>query len=155
MPGAQRVIEYHLVVSGACWGHVVGEAPIRLREGDLIVFPQGDSHVMSSTPGMRNPSDAAVFQRAPRTPTLRTVELGGGGPDRARVMCCFLGCDERPFNPLLASLPGVIHLCAGACGRTRAWLAARMELAAKESGGSCSGRENVLARLSELMFVET
>src|SRR5512139_2367745 len=35
MPGAQRVIEYHLVASGSCWGHAIGEPPIRLREGDL------------------------------------------------------------------------------------------------------------------------
>src|SRR5512134_385777 len=33
MPGAQRVIEYHLIARGACWGNLVGEAPIRLKEG--------------------------------------------------------------------------------------------------------------------------
>jgi AraC-like DNA-binding protein len=155
MPAAERVIEYHLVVSGACWGHAVGDAPIRLCEGDLIVFPQGDPHVMSSAPGMRNPTDATVFQRAPMTPKLKTLEVGGGGPDRARVMCCFLGCDERPFNPLLAALPRVIHLAAGAADRSSAWLATLMDLAAKECGASRPGSENVLARLSELMFVET
>ncbi len=53
MPGAQRVIEYHLIARGSCWGHVVGEPPIHLKEGDLIVFPQGDPHVLSSAPGMR------------------------------------------------------------------------------------------------------
>src|SRR5262245_59815249 len=30
MPGAQRVIEYHLVARGSCWGNVVGQPPIRL-----------------------------------------------------------------------------------------------------------------------------
>ena len=40
-------------------------------------------------------------------------ELGGGGPDRARVVCGFLGCDERPYNPLLTALPAVIHLRGG------------------------------------------
>ena len=38
MPGAQRVIEYHLIAQGTCWGHAVGQEPMRLREGDLIVF---------------------------------------------------------------------------------------------------------------------
>src|SRR5262249_20325925 len=52
MPGAQRVIEYHLIASGNGWGHAVGQEPIRLREGDLIVFPQGDAHVLSSAPGL-------------------------------------------------------------------------------------------------------
>jgi hypothetical protein len=28
MPGAQRVIEYHLIARGACWGHVAGSNPV-------------------------------------------------------------------------------------------------------------------------------
>ena len=38
MPGAQRVIEYHLVAVGACRGHAVGQPPIRLEEGDIIAL---------------------------------------------------------------------------------------------------------------------
>jgi hypothetical protein len=53
MPGAQRVIEYHLIARGTGWGNAVGQEPLPLREGDLIVFPQGDAHVLSSAPGMR------------------------------------------------------------------------------------------------------
>ena len=44
MPGAQRVIEYHLIARGACWGHLVGEPPLRLHEGDLILFRIEASH---------------------------------------------------------------------------------------------------------------
>ena len=62
MPGAQRVIEYHLIARGTCWGHAVGHEPIRLREGDLIVFPQGDAHVLSSAPGMRAEPDMSVVR---------------------------------------------------------------------------------------------
>ena len=48
MPGAQRVIEYHLIARGSCWGHDrTGTNPAEPR-GDLIVFPQGDPHVLSS-----------------------------------------------------------------------------------------------------------
>ena len=111
MPGAQRVIEYHLIARGTCWGHAVGQEPIRLREGDLIVFPQGDAHVLSSAPGMRAAPDMSVFAR-PSTPLPLVYELGGGGPERARIVCGFLGCDERPYNPLLTALPAVIHLSA-------------------------------------------
>ncbi|TAK15442.1 MAG: AraC family transcriptional regulator [Acidobacteria bacterium] len=155
MPGAERVIEYHLIMSGACWGHAVGDPPLRLRAGDLIVFPQGAAHVMSSAPGMRNPSDASMFVRQPLSPKLHALEAGGGGPERARVLCCFLGCDERPFNPLLAALPSVMHLSGGSSDPSGQWLATLMDLAAKESVAARPGSENVLARLSELMFVET
>jgi AraC-like DNA-binding protein len=153
MPGAQRVIEYHVIARGGCWAQLIGEEPMRLREGDVIVFPQGDPHVLSSAPGMRASPDLSMFQRGSR-PLPLVYEVGGGGEDRVRVVCCFLGCDERPYNPLLAALPRVIHLSArgpqGAVGS----LNALMNLAIAESGAGRTGGENVLARLSELMFVE-
>jgi len=152
MPGAQRVIEYHLIARGTGWGHAVGEEPIRLREGDLIVFPQGDAHVLSSAPGMRAAPDMSAFAR-PSTPLPLVYELGGGGPERARVVCGFLGCDERPYNPLLTALPTVIHLAAAGHGPT-GWLGTLLNIAVSESGSARAGGENVLARLSELIFVE-
>jgi AraC-like DNA-binding protein len=154
MPGAQRVIEYHLIARGSCWGHAVGAEPIRLREGDLIVFPQGDAHVLASAPDMRAAPDTSALAR-PSTALPLFYELGGGGPDRARIICCFLGCDERPYNPLLAALPSVIHLSATGPRPTTAWLRTLMQIAVRESCSTRPGSENVLARLSELMFVET
>src|SRR4051812_1021903 len=43
MPGVEHVIEYHVITSGSAWGGVLGEAPVRLETGDVIVFPQGDA----------------------------------------------------------------------------------------------------------------
>jgi Cupin len=111
MPGAQRVIEYHLIARNSCWGNAVGQEPMRLREGDLIVFPQGDAHVLSSAPGMRAATDPSTFNRI-SAPLPLVQELGGGGSERARIVCCFLGCDDRPYNPMLSALPHVIHLSA-------------------------------------------
>jgi len=153
MPGAQRVIEYHVIARGECWGHAVGQEPFRLREGDLFVLPQGDAHVLSSAPGMRGTPDLSKFARR-STPLPLVYEMGGGGPERARLVCGFLGCDERPFNPLLTALPPVIHLSAGGDDTTTGWLGMLLNIAVKESGSDRAGAENVLARLSELMFVE-
>jgi len=153
MPGAQRVIEYHLIARGSCWGHAVGQEPMPLREGDLIVFPQGDAHVLSSAPGMRAAPDMSVFAH-PSTPLPIVYEIGGGGPERTRIVCGFLGCDERPYNPLLTALPTVIHLAAAGPHGATSWLGTLLNIAVKESGSARAGGENVLARLSELMFVE-
>ena len=153
MPGAQRVIEYHLVARGACWGHLVGGEPIRLREVDLIIFPQGDPHVLASEPGLRAAPDMSLFVR--QTTALPLVfEAGGGGPDRTRIVCCFLGCDERPFNPLLTALPKVIHLARAGEDAASGWVTTLLNIAVRESGTARAGRDNVLARLSELRFVE-
>lgn len=153
MPGADRVIEYHLIARGSCWGHLLGEEPIRLGEGDLIVFPQGDPHVLSSAPGLRAAPDMALFARG-ATPLPLVYQLGGGGSDHARIVCCFMGCDERPFNPLLASLPRVIHVRAAEANPASGWQTTLVNIALSESRSGREGGENVLARLSELMFVE-
>lgn len=152
MPGVERLIEYHVIARGACWASLVGREPTRLREGDIIVFPQGNPHVLSSAPGMRGVPDVGPFERR-EGPLPMVFDTGGGGPERARVICGFLGCDERPFNPLLASLPEVIHLPA-ATDPSTAWLRSLVESAVAEARGARAGAENVLARLSELMFVE-
>jgi AraC-like DNA-binding protein len=154
IPGAQRVIEYHLIARGAAWGHAVGQEPIRLREGDLIVFPQGDAHVLSSAPGMRAALDMSIFD-GPMAARPLVRELGGGGQEQARIVCCFLGCDERPFNPLLSALPRVIHVAGQRPDATTGWLATLVTTAAREARSGRQGGENVLGRLSELMFVET
>jgi AraC-like DNA-binding protein len=153
MPGAQRVIEYHLIARGSCWGNLVGEPPTRLTEGDLLIFPQGDPHVLSSEPGMRASPDLSLFVRG-TTPLPLVYEAGGGGAERARIVCCFLGCDERPFNPLLAALPRTIHLSATGNEAANGWLATLLTIAVRESGSARAGRDNILARMSELMFVE-
>jgi AraC-like DNA-binding protein len=153
MPGAQRVIEYHLLASGKGWGHVAGHSPMRLSEGDMFLVPQGDAHTLSSAPGLRSTLDMSPFAQPFRELPV-AYEIGGGGPERARVVCCFLGCDERPYNPLLTALPEVIHLSASSAQAAPGWLGALLPIAAAESGCARPGSENVLSRLSELMFVE-
>jgi AraC-like DNA-binding protein len=118
----------------------------------VIVFPQGDAHVMSSAPGMRGtfhrePMDQAVNTRLPVS-----VCIDGGGADRSELICGFLGCDARPFNPLLSTLPRVLHVPKAAAGD--GLLEHFIKLALAESNALRSGGACVLARLSELLFVE-
>jgi AraC-like DNA-binding protein len=151
MPGVEHVIEYHVVASGSCWGGLIDEPAIKLSAGDIIVFPQGDSHVMSSAPGMRGePSLEAVRAAGNRRMPL-AMSIHGGGPEQTRLVCGFLGCDARPFNPLLATLPRVIHLRA-ADGDDM--LRQLVELAVAESAVPRPGGDCALSRLSELLFVE-
>jgi AraC-like DNA-binding protein len=153
LPGAQRIIMYHLVMRGSCWARIEGQDPIRLNEGDLIVYPQGDGHVLSSAPGMHAAPNLSAYAD-PSTPLPMVYRLGGGGPETARIVCGFLGCDDRPYNPLLTALPAVIHLRAADARAGATWPSTLIRMAVAESGRQRAGGGNVLARLSELMFVE-
>jgi AraC-like DNA-binding protein len=155
LPGAQHVVSYHIVRQGRCWAAVRGETPVRLEAGDVLVVPHGDSYVMASAPDLRSglPPDAVLqFFRemaAPSAPLV--VTEGGGGRDRAEVICGFLGCDVRPFNPVLEALPRALYI-RGRAGADR--LCQLVELALAESRERQSGSRCVLLHLGELLFVE-
>jgi AraC-like DNA-binding protein len=164
MPGAEHMIEFHGVVSGSCWGAIAGESPIRLEAGDVILFPQGDAHVMSSAPGLRAPrvdTDAYFAPRPPqlpysltmRDPGLVTSRGDAGGREQATLVCGFLGLDARPFNPLLASLPRVLRIPGSTLGAD-SWVTTFLRAVVAESNSRRPGGEAVLERMSEMLFVE-
>ena len=164
MPGAEHMFEFHGVVKGSCWAAIVGEPPIRLEAGDVILFPQGDHHVMSSAPGMRVPNlDSGLFysdrpQQLPYTlnvgrsgMSIGRVEDGSG--DRTTLACGFLGLDARPFNPLIASLPRVLRIPGRTLGAD-SWVPTFLRTVVTESNARRPGGEAVLERMSEMLFVE-
>ena len=151
-PGVDHLIEFHVLASGTCWGAAVGDAPRRLEPGDVIVFPHGDAHVLSSAPGMRGAPDPEPFHRAQVGRLPITVHMHGGGAERTEVICGFLGCDARPFNPLLAALPRTIHLKHREMDN--GLIDPFVKFALQESSAPRPGGDCVLARLSELLFVE-
>jgi AraC-like DNA-binding protein len=79
---------------------------------------------------------------------------GGGGPEHADLVCGFLGCDVRPFNPVLEALPRLVHLRRPPDVSVRDRLSPLVEFALAESRQRRSGAQSVLLRLSEVLFIE-
>ena len=161
IPGAEHVMEYHVITKGSGWAAIVGESPVRLEAGDIIMFPHGDAHVISSAPNMQpirmTPEWVLATRNDPKpipvvfsTPT--EFSYGAPGPDSpTNVACGFLGCDLRPFNPLIATLPRLMHLPAASSG---AWISEVMRQAVDASQNQRPGGQAVLERISEMMFVD-
>jgi AraC-like DNA-binding protein len=153
-PGSKHLISYHVITQGRCWASIETNVdkpePIQLVAGDVIVFPHGDSHVLSSVPGMRKSPDMSLYRRPNDGQLPSTILIGNSGPDSAKFVCGFLGCDARPFNPLLAALPRIIHVSE----RDGGAISSYVRFALAESNGSRIGGESVLGRLSELMFLD-
>jgi AraC-like DNA-binding protein/mannose-6-phosphate isomerase-like protein (cupin superfamily) len=166
MPGTEHVIEYHVVTAGDCWVAIVGEPPLKLARGDVVMLPQGDAHVVSSAPGMRadpkvswyhemklrrRPFRVAYDGASHVDPEEVPLAAGGRGAASTMLVCGFIGCDARPFNPLIATLPRLLHLPADESGT---WSERFLQLAAAESTNKRPGSEALLERMSEMMFVD-
>ena len=147
MPHAEHLISYHIITDGVCYGGLHGEKPVELGPTDVIVFPHGDPHLISSAPGVKFTPNINSTQLV-RYPT--TVHLGAAGPPSTSFICGFLGCDRGPFNPLLASLPRVMHLR----GMSKNWIGGFTQQLVDESRNGRAGSESVLTRLAEVMFIE-
>ncbi len=163
MPRAEHLIEFHAVVRGSCWAARVGDSAVRLTEGDVVLFPRGDAHVVSSAPGMRATVAPAAANAAPpsqRRPYALRVDAtgesrprGDDGPAGAtRVICGFLGMDATPFNPLLASLPPVLSI--GGLAASGTWTGALLGTAVQATARRSPGGEALLERISEILFLD-
>src|SRR5512141_2258929 len=160
MPGVEHVMEYHAVAQGSCWAGIPGGPSVQLFAGDVAVFPQGDAHVVSSAPGMRGspdigwPTDARVERLPLQIAYVGRQVMNAPPAERgadATIVCGFLGCDLQPFNPLIAALPHLMHLRAPVDG---GWITQFMHQAVAESRAMRPGGEAMLARMSEMMFVD-
>jgi AraC-like DNA-binding protein len=156
MPEHKFVIPFHVVLGGDCWVDVEGDEPtaMQLKAGDIVVFPKGDRHFMASAVGLRKTLYPEHFDPPPgRRQSLRYLMNGeAGGPMVCRFICGFIGCDTRPFNPLLGALPRMFRTSAS--DSNREWLAGLANAGVTESERDGAGAQTMLARLAELMFVE-
>lgn len=154
LPGAAHLIAYHVITEGRCFANIVGQEPMPVEAGEIVVFTRGDAHVMASAPGMRaeGPNPESMYDRgAAQQPFF--ANIGDDGPVSTKLVCGFLACDARPFNPLLDNLPPVIKVAAGPGSGSR-WLSQFIHIATHETADKRAGGEGVLAKLSELMFIE-
>ena len=151
MPDAQHVVIYHLVTEGRCEASVPGGPAVAARGGDLIIIPGGEAHSLGSNlahPAV--PGGQLVIQRGPdEVPQVRH----GGGGEVTRLVCGYLACDSSLFDTVLAALPRIM-LVNMREGPGAQWLTSSIRFSLSEASGQRAGAGTVLAKLSELMFVE-
>ena len=149
-PGAERVVIFHLIAEGECYVELPNATPLRLTAGDVVIFPQGDAHLMSSTPGLPPAKGArldAVLARRPRQ-----IYYGGGGA-ATRLVCGYLACDARLARMLLAGLPPLVRVNVRG-SNAGVWLEASVRYALGEARSPRPGGAGVLAKLAEVLFIE-
>jgi AraC-like DNA-binding protein len=141
---------------------------VQLRSGDVIIYPHSHPHIMRSAPGIRSVPIEKVLPGGSGD-ELMQINYGGGG-NKSRFLCGYLGCDQR-FAPLVGALPtmllvrsrnGQASVEAVSRGKKSAdvrhaggtWLNTTLGYTIHEAASSRPGNTAMLGRLTELMFLD-
>jgi AraC-like DNA-binding protein len=150
-PGAERIIQFHIVACGSCW--VASDDGVRhwAQEGDVIVLPYGDRHVIGGATPSECVSILALLDPLPWH-DLPTIRHGGGG-DRIDLVCGYLHSEDPLFDPGLAVFPPafVVHLPDPAAAR---WVRASIAYSLEENAPSNASSSSITTRLPELVLIE-
>src|SRR4029077_7702359 len=126
---------------------------IELHGGDVVIFPHGHAHEMSSGKGIAQPfPNYGIFAKI-KARDLTPLHAGGGG-EISRFVCGYMTCDPYLSRPILNGLPPVfsVNIRTDRSGR---WLESSILHLVEESASGRIGSEAMLAKLSEALFVDT
>lgn len=155
LPDAQHLVSLHIVTRGGCWAGLAGAASQRLEAGDVLVVPHGHAYYLADPPEAERTyghDEAVTFFRDMAAGKLPpTVVEGGDGPGKSQFICGFLGCDLRPFNPVLSALPRLFCIRPPLSGNGMSHLIA---FALNELREPRSAGQLVRLRMAELLFIE-
>ena len=152
LPRAEQVSIFHVLTDGECLAKLPADPEVvRLRRGDLIMFPRSDGHLIGSDLHLTPVPMQVLLQPAVGGDPSR-VSHGGAGA-RTRLVCGYVVCDKWLCRPLLGALPAMLHVSLGEEG-AGSWLIEPLRRGAEVSRARSPGGEAVLSKLSELVFVE-
>ena len=169
---AGPVAGFHVILEGECWLHRQGgEPPMHLRAGDFVVLPHGTPRELRDSPlrsafaatsvmavlgDVRAAGEVVTRYQHPAAAAAievqRSARIGGGGA-RMEYLCGAFEFDGVGARPLLAALPDVIHV-PGEKGRMMPWVESHLQSVACELTSGRPGADMVIARLSEVLFVQ-
>jgi len=144
---------YHLLIDGGALVKLADGPSIELTPGDVVIFPHGDPHHMTSLKGALPPFPNYGISAKVKARDLSPLYAGGGG-ETARFVCGYMACDPFLSRPILSALPSVFKVNIR-MDRSGAWLENSILHLVEEAASGQVGSEAMLAKLSEALFVDT
>ena len=154
LTGADHVVFFHYLTEGRCKVRLDDDSStIDAFAGDLVLFLNEDRHLLGSDLRLM-PVEASHLIEADGTANDDLIRLRhGGGGEATRFVCGYLACSRNLCRPLLEALPRFLRIPVGD-GPAGTLLRELLRAGVSESLSCRPGAESVLAKLSELMFVE-
>ena len=151
-PDSGHVIIFHLLTEGRGYAYIEGEGQaVPLNAGDIIIFPHGDPHFMGNGSAAKAVDFARELERI-SSQGLKISRMGGGG-EITKFICGYMACEPQLSRVFLGGLPPVlkINIRNDASGQ---WLEDSIRYSVGNADASRPGGEAVIAKLSEVLFVE-
>jgi len=151
--GSRHVIIFHLLTEGRGYAEVEGDGrSLPLTAGDIVIIPHGDPHAMRNGP-LITPVDHTDQVRQVLSQGLKVARMGGGG-EIAKFICGYMTCEPELSKVFLGGLPPIlkVNIRNDDSGQ---WLEQSIRYSVDNADASRPGGETVLAKLSEVLFVET
>ncbi len=151
-PVAKHLITYHLVIEGRAFARLENGERVPLDAGDIVIFAHGDPHIMENGPRIKTVDNEKELVRI-FSQGLKLAREGGGG-EITKLVCGYMACEPRLAQVFLGGLPPLfkVNIRNDAAGR---WLENSICFSVAEADAARAGGEAVLAKLSEVLFVET
>jgi AraC-like DNA-binding protein len=141
---------FFVVSRGSCWLETEGlDHAVPLAGGDFVFFPHGGPYVLRDT--LHSPVTPVDEIHSVEDSRGTVCSAGGGGAPTSAVWGCF-EFEDGGRNPLIESLPPVIHLTAEA-GPSVQWLQSTLQFVTSEISSGLPGAETVANRLTDILFV--
>ena len=149
---AEHVIVYHLLTEGRGSVRLDNGSRLNLEAGDIVMIPHGERHIVENGPASRTADDSEHLVEV-LSQGLKLWRVGGGG-EVTKFVCGYMACEPRLGRIFLSGLPRLfkVSLRNHVSGR---WLENSIRFSVDQADRLQPGGEAVLAKLSELLFVET
>jgi AraC family transcriptional regulator, alkane utilization regulator len=153
LAGAEHVLYFHYLAEGGCKVRLASGEVRDAAAQDLVIFPQEEHHVMGSDLQLAPVAAGSLLPpNLARDTDVVQLRHGGGG-EATRIVCGYLACDRTMCRLLFDPLPRVL-LVPIRDGPASTMLRELLRTGVRESSASRPGADSLLAKLSELMFVE-
>jgi AraC-like DNA-binding protein len=119
---------------------------VRITDGDFILITRGEAHVLRSG---RDTKTIALLDLDRRPAHLGAIRHGGNGGPISTLICGYFTLARPTRNNVLEMLPPIVHLRPD-----HGWLEAILQRIVIESAVQRPGQCAVLARITEMLFVE-
>src|SRR5262249_47773268 len=145
--GQRDLAHFHVIERGSAFLQIRGRRALALAAGDLVVLMRGQGHSLADT----------VRASAPPTPLpppkaghCSLLETGGSGAETC-TLCGSFSFRTSAGRSVTSLLPEVVQLHAG----TYPDIATTLRALWDEAAGQRLGSQTAIARLTDVLFVQT